>query len=76
MVEDSGVKPVFGPLPENVEVCPRFGKDHRIFLLLNHGKQPVNIQLPHSMRSVLTDKDLLTIHLPARGVALLQDRAF
>ena len=73
MVEKSGVKPVFGPIPEGVEVCRRVGPGKQIFILINFAQESRHVTLPHPMRLLFEDKDNIAIDLPAYGVAVLLD---
>ena len=66
--------PAFGPVPENVEVCPRENAERRVFILLNHGKEAAQVNLPRPMRDVLAG--LIRsgqLSLPPHGVAVLEE---
>jgi len=74
MVKVSGVRPVFGPLPEGVEVCRRVANQRTVFILLNHARQPVQVSLPHPMQAeITTNGEVSAITLPAFGVEVLED---
>ena len=73
MVDKSGVKPVFGPLPDGVEVCRRIGDGRRIFILINFTQETRHITLPRSMKLVLEDGEASAVDLPAYGVSILSD---
>jgi beta-galactosidase len=67
-----------GPIdiPPAVELTTRWTADDQpLYLLINHGTEPVNITLPRLLRNRLgTDQDgQMTIALEAYGVALLSD---
>lgn len=71
MTDISGVKPAFGPVPDGVEVYPRYGDHGTVFILVNFSKTEETIPLPSPMMDVLEGgaKDLVT--LPVYGVAVL-----
>lgn len=71
LTDKSGVKPALGPVPDGVEVDPRYGKDHDVFILVNlsHGSQTVS--LPKSMQDVLLGSSVQSVTLPRYGVAVL-----
>jgi len=73
MVKVSGVRPVFSPLPEGVEVCRRVANQRTVFILLNHTRQPVQVPLPHPMHAeITTSGEVSAITLPAYGVEVLE----
>ena len=71
MVKDSGVTPVFGPLPNGVEVGRRVGAGKQVFILINYSQQTRRVALPRAMKSLLEDKQTEAVELPAYGVAVL-----
>ncbi len=74
MADESGVHPVFGPLPPGVEVCRRVGQNSTIFILINHNPASVNVTLPHPMKDLLAGHTVTTVVLPVQGVAVLEER--
>ena len=46
MTDVSGVKPAFGPVPDGVEVYPRYGAKGAVYILVNFSKTPQTIKLP------------------------------
>jgi beta-galactosidase len=75
LATDAGVQPVFGALPEGVEVCRRIGAGREVLVLINHGDAGAELHLPDGMRIVLGDagedpgtRDVL---LPAQGVIVV-----
>jgi beta-galactosidase len=75
MVETSGVRKIFGPIPKGVEVCQRKGNGRTIFILLNHGETPAQVGLPRSMSDLLHENVVVSaITLPPDGAAVLEDR--
>lgn len=69
MAESAGLRPVFGPVPDDVEVCRR-GK---VFILLNHTRQPRTVALPHPSRDLLAGTELRdSVTLPVHGVAVIE----
>jgi beta-galactosidase len=73
MIEKSGVTPVFGPVPDGVEVCRRIGAGRQVFIVLNHAEEMRHITLPHAMKQLLESGEASAIDLPAYGVAVLLD---
>jgi len=76
MVELAGVSPGFGPVPEGVEVCRRAGAGREVFVLLNHGRAAVSVDLPRPFRDALGEgPSVRRVELPVEGVAVLTDDA-
>ena len=73
MVKTSGITPVFGPVPEGVEVTRRTGNGKQVFTLINYSAENKQINLPHSMKLVLAGKDGSTVELAPYGVEVLLD---
>jgi beta-galactosidase len=73
MVKDSGVSPVFGPVPDGVEVSRRIGAGKQVFVLINYSQETRQVTLPHAMKSLLEDKQAETVGLAPYGVAVLLD---
>jgi len=73
MTQTAQVESEFGALPEDVEVCRRVGRDHKVFILLNHGPVAEAIHLPAPMMDVLQSNSPVTeLKLESRGVAVLE----
>jgi beta-galactosidase len=73
MTSVSNVKPAFGPVPKGVEVDPRYGKDHTVFILVNLSKATQTIPLPSAMQDVLNGGTTQSVTLPNYGVAVLSE---
>jgi beta-galactosidase len=73
MVKQSGVKPVFGPVPDGVEVSRREGAGKLTYILINFAKEDRRVPLPHAMKLLLADRTGDSVTLPPYGVELLQD---
>jgi beta-galactosidase len=71
MAEVSGVKPALGEVPAGVEVCPRYGAQGTIFIVINFSKQTQSVRLPRGMSDVLVGGTKESISLPVYGVAVL-----
>ncbi|MHB1021888.1 MAG: beta-galactosidase [Acidobacteriaceae bacterium] len=71
MTQMSGVKPEFGPVPAGVDVYPRYGKDHTVYILVNFDKAEQKITLPSAMTNVLKGGTVQSVALPQYGVAVL-----
>ena len=74
VVRESGVKPLFGAVPEGVEVSRRVGAHKQVFVFINFSQQPKTIVLPHAMKSLLEDKPAETFELAPYGVGLALDQ--
>ncbi len=75
-VDDSGVKPEFSDVPDNVEVCRRVKQREEVFILINHGSSPAVFSLPKSMRDVLHGgQSIQKVTLESQGVAVLVTKA-
>jgi beta-galactosidase len=55
LAAQAGVQPVFGTLPDGVEVCRRIGAGREVFVLINHGRAGAEFHLPEGMRIGLGD---------------------
>ena len=75
MVKNSDIEPAFGPVPDGVEVSRRTGEGKTVFVLINFKHERKEVALPHTMRSILDQRDVLQLELPQYGVAVLEDRA-
>jgi beta-galactosidase len=74
MVKQSGVIPVFGPVPDGVEVCRRERDGKNVFVLVNFLRKPQTVTLPRAMKAMLLGSgDVTTVDLPAYGVEVLVD---
>ncbi len=74
MAQQSGVTPVFGAVPDGVEVCRRVGAGKQVFVLINFERKPQHVALPRAMKaSLLGSGDVTAVDLPAYGVEVLVD---
>ena len=72
MVQKSGVVPVFGPVPDGIEVCRREGANGTIFVLINFDPTLQHVALPHAMQALLGGSgEVDAVDLPEYGVAVL-----
>lgn len=71
MTDVSGVKPALGPVPEGVEVYPRYGEHGAVYILVNFSKTEQTISLPSKMQDVLGGGAKQSVTLPVYGVAVL-----
>jgi beta-galactosidase len=74
MVQDSGVTPAFGTVPEGVEVSRRRGAGKDVFILINGSREARSVQLPRSMKMLLTGKEGSEVALGAYGVEVLVEK--
>jgi beta-galactosidase len=72
MADVSGVKAALGPVPDGVEVYPRYGERGTVFILVNLSKTEQSISLPSEMNDVLEGGSKHTFTLSVYGVAVLQ----
>ena len=73
LVKSSAVTPVFGPVPEGIEVTRRVGQGTNVFVLINFKQEKQTVDLPRTMKSLLDQKEVKSIELSQYGVAVLQD---
>lgn len=71
MADSSGVKAALGPVPEGVEVYPRYGKGKTVYVLVNFAKGEETVKLPVAMTDVLGGGSKQSVSLPRFGVAVL-----
>ena len=70
---EAGVTPVLAT-PPGVQAVVRHGEESAYLILLNHGTEPVTVDLPHAAPDLLTDpsRPLREVRLAPRGVAVLK----
>jgi beta-galactosidase len=73
MAIQTGITPVFGPVPDGVEVNRRIGNGKQVFVLINFAQEKQKVALPRSMVSVLDGTRNTSVELAQYGVAVLQD---
>ena len=73
MTKKSGITPVFGPVPDGIEVSRRIGPGKQVFVFINYSQEDRRVALPHSMNLVLDGKDSNTVELAPYGVAVALD---
>jgi beta-galactosidase len=72
MVDDSGVKPALGTVPEGVEISRRVGNGKEVFIVVNSTSVPQTISLPAPMRELLKETAAATsLTLAAGDVGVL-----
>jgi len=71
MIQVSGVTPVFGPVPDGVEVSRRHGEGKDVFILINFAKDSGHFALPRPMKFLLSGQQGSSLDLPAYGVEVL-----
>jgi beta-galactosidase len=74
MADVSGVKPALGPVPEGVEVNPRFGAQGVVYILVNFSQSVQTITLPVPMDDVLNGGRKSSTTLARYEVAVLSER--
>ena len=71
MVQQSGVTPAFGPVPDGVWVSRRVGEGKTVFVMENFGAEEQHVPLPHEMKRMLAGGEADSVDLPQYGVAVL-----
>jgi beta-galactosidase len=71
MIEDSGAKPAMGPVPDGVDVYPRYAADRTVYVLVNFARNERSVALPKALRDVLEGGNKTSLVLPRFGVAVL-----
>jgi len=74
MSDVSGVKPAMGPVPDGVEVYPRYGDTRAVYILVNLSKAKQTISLPSPMQDVLEGGMKNSLDLPVYGVAVMEKK--
>jgi len=72
MLSDAGLAPVLPNIPKGVDVAIRSGSSKRILILTNYNINPVTIELPSTMRDILTSNIESAVTLNQYGVAVLE----
>ena len=73
MVRESGVRPIFGTVPEGVEVSRRRSAARDVFILVNTTREAREVVLPRSMKLLLGGKLASAVSLGAYGVEVLEE---
>jgi beta-galactosidase len=73
MIKDADVQPVFGSLPDGVDVGRRVEGTRQVFVLVNFGAETQQVRLPHPMQLLLKNSRADTVELPQYSVEVLQD---
>ncbi len=71
MAQDSGVTPVFGPVPDGVEVSRRRGAGKDVMILINTSQENRSVTLPRRMKLLLAGKEGSAVELAPYGVEVL-----
>jgi beta-galactosidase len=71
MTDISGVKAALGPVPEGVDVYPRYGAKGAVYILVNFAKTQQTVKLPSAMQDVLNGGMVQSVALPQYGVAIV-----
>jgi len=74
MSEASGVRPALGPVPDGIEVYPRYGENKVVYVLVSFAKRKETVILPVAMTDVLAGGTKQTVTLAPYGVAVLSAR--
>jgi beta-galactosidase len=73
MLDESGVTPALGPVPDGIEVCPRSGNGKQFYILINWASDTRHITLPHTMKLLLAGTQADSFDLRQYGVEVLAD---
>jgi beta-galactosidase len=71
MTDVSNVRPALGPVPDGVEVYPRYGDRGAVYILVNLSKTEQTVSLPSPMQDVLEGGSKQSVTLSVYGVAIL-----
>jgi hypothetical protein len=72
MAKVSHVQPVFGPVPDSVEVTRRVGAGNKhVFMLINFASRPREVTLPRTMWSVFDKMPMRAVRLDHFGVSVM-----
>ena len=71
MVSGSGVKAALGDVPAGIEVCPRYGSEGAVYILINFSTQSQTVRLPRVMTDVLQGGKKDSVNLERYGVAVV-----
>jgi beta-galactosidase len=71
MVSKANVSPVFGPVPDGVDVSRRVGDGKQVFILINYAHDHREVTLPHPMKALLGNRQVEKVDLPPYGVEIL-----
>lgn len=71
LIETAGIKPDTWDVPAGVTVCRRVGPDREVHVLINFGKEAVELPLPAGTTDVLTGGAPAKIKLAQYGVAVV-----
>ncbi len=74
LTQKSGVTPVFGPVPDGIEVSRRVGPGKKVFVIINYGQANREVALPHAMSLLLDGKQGNVVQLVPYGVAVMLDK--
>jgi beta-galactosidase len=72
MTQKSGVAPVFGPVPDGVEVSRRVGEGGEVFVLVNFTQEGRTVSVPRPMKALFANRQVDKVELPAYGVEILR----
>ena len=70
-LKESGVTPVFGPVPDGVEVSRRSSDRQQTFVLINFTPENQRITVPRTMKALLRKDTGDALELPPYGVEVL-----
>ena len=71
MVSQANVSPVFGPVPDGVDVSRRIGDGKQVFILINYAQDHREVTLPRPMKALLANRQVEKIDLLPYGVEIL-----
>jgi beta-galactosidase len=74
LTQKAGVTPVFGPVPEGVEVSRRLGQGKQVFVIINYSAETREVALPRAMNLPLEGKEGNVVQLLPYGVAVALDK--
>ncbi len=66
------LRPLFQPLPSNIELCRRIRANREILILINHSNDPTTATPLVPVHDILNNTTPTTINLSAQGVTVLE----
>jgi hypothetical protein len=75
MVQESGVRPIFGGVPGGVQVSRRRGENNKdVFVVINFSAEAKKIERARTTRLLFQGKQTDSLELPPYGVEVLTER--
>jgi beta-galactosidase len=73
MAKSAEITSAFGPVPDGIEVSRRVGPSSTVYVLINFQPERQTVTLPHTMRSLLEQRDVTRLDLAQYDVGILSE---